>query len=397
MVMNLRLLLYITSTFLLLTGCEKVDLTTSANDGSGQKGEQTIPEINDSQLTPVKNDTIIIDGKLPEDCSLWNNHIVAFTETLSDNKIAIHLLARNEFTNVYSALADNHGQDATRLAASYSEEDITGWHIPTEDEGDELNFIYADEALTQLNSLLENYTKITINKSGSGYTRYLCEDATRTFTFSQSGGIRNAGATVKYNLRPMKTIIAINRSADDGNGEDDEEKDIEISLDDEEKHSEDILQDGSIRIWKDSTGNDHIVIKSSVGDDGNENLLLLSNKTLQCKSNAAIATATSYSEGAVSDWAIPTEEEAVFLRDTYGINQYDYDNSMGDLGDFYDIYKNLQDDETLILRKSGSNTRFLCANGSKTYALVKGTNIITSGKSTTYHLFLVKRITINRN
>lgn len=140
---------------------------------------------------------------VPSQGSVWNGHIVAYVE----GNDAI-LLSLEDWGQMTSALYEQDPTVATNLAKTYTEGDISAWSIPSTDEARLLKSVWNTSTISTLNSVVASAGGKNIELyEGTGNARYLCEDATHTFSFVTSSSITAAGKTVKtYRLRLVKRV-----------------------------------------------------------------------------------------------------------------------------------------------------------------------------------------------
>ena len=93
--------------------------------------------------------------------------------------------------------------------------------------------------------------------------------------------------------------------------------------------------------------------------------------------------ANAYSEGALKNWTVPTEDEARSLKKEYGGNYEELNLIFGS--------ESINGD-TISVSTSSNNARYLCAEGTKTFNFAANGSITSAGKSTKYRLRLVKKI-----
>ena len=100
--------------------------------------------------------------------------------------------------------------------------------------------------------------------------------------------------------------------------------------------------------------------------------------------NAASSVAEAYNEEGVSEWSIPTKEEARSLKDVWSNAEFDTLNRMlANAG--YDTLSEVDD--------KGKNVRYLCEGARYTFTFSSTSGITAAGKTvTTYRLRLVKRV-----
>lgn len=91
----------------------------------------------------------------------------------------------------------------------------------------------------------------------------------------------------------------------------------------------------------------------------------------------ATDTAAHYIEYGLSDWSIPSEEQAKRIRDEivpHEMNQHLAETHA----------------DTMHVKDGSSNARYLCNEAAKTFSLAENTKISTAGAKTKYRLRLVK-------
>lgn len=387
-----RKLIFVISTFCLLIGCQKVEIDTGNNSGTdGQPGDSDI--ISGEPTVPCI-DTIYIKGVAPRTCSLWSNHVVIFSEEDDeyDGAYFVVLLARNEFSSVCSANNTEKPTHAYDLTSHYSEEDITGWSVPSVDIAEVIIDLYggADGEADALNTLLEGYTVVSVNNE----VRYLCDDAKKSFSLAEGTKMAAAGATKTYSLRPVKLLYFIDTDRYTGVKNENENDDVNENenVNDDDNGGTDVnppsVTSDNCFLWK-----GHAVVRY---DKNTSTALLISQEEWKGLAAELPEKAKSYSEDGLTDWHVPTVKEAEYLMNTYSINSADFDSSTvtetlnwGDLAPLQAIL-----DVPIIPRANGKNYRFLCDDGKKTFPFVEGLKILTAGSKTTYYLRIVKEIVI---
>lgn len=391
-----RNLIIVISAFCLLIGCQKVELDTQ--DSRTENGDETdnggavAGDPVAGEATPPSIDTIYIKGVAPKMCSLWQNHVVLFSEEDDEYSGAwfVMLLARNEFTKVCSAYNETNPSHAETLTSSYSEEDIKGWEIPSLDIAQLMNATYAigTDEFRDMNNVLSGFTPL----SGSTDVRYLCEEAERSFSLSSSSKFSAAGAVKTYSLRPVKLLYFIN--PDEYTGEYAPDSPVIDTPTDDDPPTDDpivtppVITNDNCFLW-----NGHAVVRY---DKETKTALLISQEEWSGTAAKLPEKAKDYSEGDITDWHIPTVREAEYLMNTYSINSEVFDASTltgtpnwGDLAPLQSIL-----DDPIIARANKKNRRYICDNGKQTFPFVKGLKISDAGSSTTYYLRLVKEVVI---
>lgn len=155
------------------------------------------------------NETFYVNSFPEEDGSIWNGHVVAFVD-IDGNKCNAMLISLKDWYDVYSAYHATEFDMAKNYANNYSESGLSGWTIPNEDEGTLLSSTYcSDSNLSILNGLITECKGDKIYKVlESKNVRYLCENATKTYSFANTTKSA-AGASVKYHLRLIKYVTLI--------------------------------------------------------------------------------------------------------------------------------------------------------------------------------------------
>lgn len=157
------------------------------------------------------------------------------------------------------------------------------------------------------------------------------------------------------------------------------------------------LDDGTLLFPSDS----HVVALESSVDGGGRRVVYISlyewsnvHSLLSAAfPNMANDKAAKYKEGSVTGWRIPTKEEAKALRDRY--NRSDdmesevYDDDLQMLND--EILKAGGKKLRVTEKKDGKTAyRYLCDDAQYTFSLKTSSKTSKAGKTTLYHLRLVK-------
>lgn len=149
---------------------------------------------------------------------LWDGHVIALVNPVSETESELTLLSLQEWEDVVSAKNASTPNQAKEIAEAYREDGLGGWTIPTKDQAKALKELYdgADVSAGNKYDVINN-TFSSLGKESVKYfysymtgdnSRYLCEDATYTYHFGKTVSVTQAGATVKYRLRLVKTIRA---------------------------------------------------------------------------------------------------------------------------------------------------------------------------------------------
>lgn len=103
----------------------------------------------------------------------------------------------------------------------------------------------------------------------------------------------------------------------------------------------------------------------------------------------AVRLAKSYVEGDLTGWKVPTFDDVYRLKEVYG----DIDS----LNNFNDWILSKGGKPLECKLQSGSNKRFLCANGDSTYSFTPGSSVLKAGATVKYYLRLIKDTVITRH
>ena len=213
------------------------------------------PENQETQPPGTTTDSIaeFYVKEIPTPLSVWNNHIVASviqvesgakvgkcsesdvkaTKTANGAQAArggsetafLLLVSLSDYQKIPSANNKTTPEKASEIARSYSEYDLTFWHIPTEDEARLLREAFLSgienagseggSTMSSLNTVITSVggDEIMLVDEKGANIRYLCSDALRTYSFKPGGSynsIKDAGATVSnYHLRLVSTVKVI--------------------------------------------------------------------------------------------------------------------------------------------------------------------------------------------
>lgn len=254
---------------LLTTACEQEDLTFGSGPSSSSSTTLTLtaqPPVSEEEIPlplstfgaepfpqgPTDSDTLVHVTTLPAPCTLWQGHVVVLVEPITVPEVSpsgsqatipeasplgsqatvpgasasgpykearITLLSKSEWSNLPSALNATNPATALAIPATYSEGTLKDWRIPTAAEAKALKNTYAPSQPTgsilggpaseSLNALLTSIEAPNLQATDEkGNTiRYLCEGATRTFSFAPGTTISTAGTkSTTYRLRLVKTL-----------------------------------------------------------------------------------------------------------------------------------------------------------------------------------------------
>lgn len=252
-----------------LASCGEMELPTAplegdeATDSNPQDKETTVPGTSasgedapapDGPLPPL-SEAIPVDA-FPTPCSIWRDHVVALVTPIEDtsrnSEALVTLISLYDWPNLPSALNESSPTLATTIAQGYQEYELTNWRIPTAAEAKALKAAYTPSqskapvlgatasestpsqsknpvlegsafestppqskgpvlggsAFESLNALLLTLKASELHLTdGTTNVRYLCEDATRTFSFVPGTTISAAGTkATTYRLRLVKAL-----------------------------------------------------------------------------------------------------------------------------------------------------------------------------------------------
>ena len=147
----------------------------------------------------------------PTAYDVWEGHVVAAITSQTEREATLLLLSLADWPQMTSAVNTAHPTTCFSEASSYSEHGLTNWTIPTEAQARLLYASYSNAHTTDNGNKLDSAisqaggTPIVL-KEGANNIRYLCQEATKTFSFYQNRVIA-AGATVKtYHLRLVHEV-----------------------------------------------------------------------------------------------------------------------------------------------------------------------------------------------
>lgn len=196
----------------LIASCEKVDL--SDDDDKGPEVEilpmDSVAYNGTVEVAPIDtiSDILNENEELPQVPFAWNGHAVVYAET--DNEgIDLLLLSQWEYNSVPSYYHPTDSLAALAIARDYVEDNLSGWRIPTDFEGEMMSYMYSPEDWrANLNKLLD---MPMIARDGGSNVYYLCEFGKMKYSISPTiNTISQAGAKTKYSLRLVKKIRLTN-------------------------------------------------------------------------------------------------------------------------------------------------------------------------------------------
>ena len=164
------------------------------------------PDVNKTESPSDPESNVITVTTLPGSGDIWNGHVVGFVNEISETEREVVLISIKEWEKISSAFSSNANQ-AKEIAAQYEENGLSGWIIPTRNDGMALNRLYSyDNNRALINSALETCGGTgLIQMYGTSAVRYLCEDAEYTYSY-KSATITKAGEKTTYYLRLVKYL-----------------------------------------------------------------------------------------------------------------------------------------------------------------------------------------------
>lgn len=164
------------------------------------------PDVNKTESPSDPESNVITVTTLPGSGDIWNGHVVGFVNEISETEREVVLISIKEWENISSAFSSNANQ-AKEIAAQYEENGLSGWIIPTRNDGMALNRLYSyDNNRALINSALETCGGTgLIQMYGTSAVRYLCADAEYTYSY-KSATITKAGEKTTYYLRLVKYL-----------------------------------------------------------------------------------------------------------------------------------------------------------------------------------------------
>lgn len=164
------------------------------------------PETVQPETPSNPESNVITVTTLPGSGDIWNGHVVGFVNEISETEREIVLISIKEWEKISSAFSSNANQ-AKEIAAQYEENGLSGWIIPTRNDGMALNRLYSyDNNRALINSALETCGGTgLIQMYGTSTVRYLCADAEYTYSY-KSATITKAGEKATYYLRLVKYL-----------------------------------------------------------------------------------------------------------------------------------------------------------------------------------------------
>lgn len=172
----------------------------------------SVLNLSDADIPATPGDDGVYEiSSLLEPPFIWQGHVVVGVTESDTDLVSLLLVSLSDFSNVSSALHSAKSQMAADIADDYSEYDVVGWRIPSPDEARCLRDAYlsADSPFVSLLSEAGADPIVETDDKGKN-VRYLCTDATQTYSFrsgSSYSSIKAAGASVSdYHLRLVTSV-----------------------------------------------------------------------------------------------------------------------------------------------------------------------------------------------
>lgn len=145
---------------------------------------------------------------IPTAPCLWNNHIVVDVQVASDKQTATLLLVSlAEWSGLTSALNEANPTKAFSYASQYEEFGLGGWSIPTTDEAKILYRQYNNN-VDVFEDLYDaaDADEFVLSDAKDDKVRYLCAEATKTYSFYNSTIYKAGTAKNTYHLRLVRSV-----------------------------------------------------------------------------------------------------------------------------------------------------------------------------------------------
>ncbi|MBQ0022289.1 MAG: FimB/Mfa2 family fimbrial subunit [Prevotellaceae bacterium] len=155
-----------------------------------------------------QDQTEAITSNIPAPYSVWNGHLVAALYDADGNQLPeapASPASETEYSVLLMSLKDwNNATPSTAatLAAGYAEGEMDSWSIPTTDEA---RAIYKAFSVAAFKTAISNASADAIDKSANS-VRYLCENATKYFSFAYTSFSSYGATDATYHLRLVKRV-----------------------------------------------------------------------------------------------------------------------------------------------------------------------------------------------
>ena len=158
--------------------------------------DETLVGEDEGDIPSYDIETFIVEA-IPSADVIWGPFYVWKVEEQSANEALVTIISPDQWFQKFEE------GEALKILNAYDVEGITGWRTFTRAEAEEFHKEYSNY-LEELNPFLQENGLDVFYTSND--RRYLCENGEYAFNIFGSTNIRKAGTTVKYYLRPIKTI-----------------------------------------------------------------------------------------------------------------------------------------------------------------------------------------------
>lgn len=180
----------------------------------GAENTEDSDDSNDDENDDTEEDRDeYVVNSIPKVGTIWNNHFVATVLDATTSEAELILLSTTEWDGVTSATHAETPHMAANFAASYTEDGMTNWSIPTRDEAKLMRTAIGLDKLGSINAVLKanNIPQLNVGESDKGESiRYLCDDATFTYVWDGTS-ISKSGTKRTYNLRLIKRVKVVTK------------------------------------------------------------------------------------------------------------------------------------------------------------------------------------------
>ncbi|MBO5871648.1 MAG: hypothetical protein J6Q75_03270 [Bacteroidaceae bacterium] len=180
----------------------------------GAENNENSDDSNDDENDDTEEDRDeYVVNSIPKVGTIWNNHFVATVLDATTSEAELILLSTTEWDGVTSATHAETPHMAANFAASYTEDGMTNWSIPSRDEAKLMRTAIGLDKLEYINAVLKanNIPQLNVGESDKGESiRYLCDDATFTYVWDGTS-ISKSGTKRTYNLRLIKRVKVVTK------------------------------------------------------------------------------------------------------------------------------------------------------------------------------------------
>lgn len=149
-------------------------------------------------------DRIYYVSQIPSPATLWEGHVVAVTDSTSQNTATLTLISLRDWGDMTASNNAATPNMASDTAAGYEEFGLGGWSIPSESDARALFKAYNNHKLADAIRSANGSEIVQTDKSGN--VRYLCQDGSHTFSFATNKIMSAGAATDNYHLRLVRKV-----------------------------------------------------------------------------------------------------------------------------------------------------------------------------------------------